>query len=88
MFKIVENKLSDGSVVFDVTGSIGEQSITLSALNEIHACEIARALNQASAIAIEQPMELAGSAWNYADIRDSAPELNRAEQLAEAQLRG
>lgn len=64
MFRIVENKLQDGSSIFEVTGSVGIQSITVSALDEMHACEIAKALNEASAIAIDQPID-----WEDFDAR-------------------
>ena len=58
MFKVIESRLTDGSPVFDVVGSICGQQLTLGAPDEIHACEMARALNGAASIAIDQPLEL------------------------------
>ena len=101
MFTITQQYIG-GQVRHAVVGDIGHQTLTVLATNEMQACEIARALNESAGVELEDVLEtvpaeelhptlpglLTARGFDYAELRDSAPEMTPEEQLAEAQLRG
>ena len=84
MFQITKQWIGS-DVRHAVVGEVGHQLVTVLATSEVQACEIARCLNEAAGIEIEETLEIVSPT----ELHDAMEEImSRADQLAETQLRG
>lgn len=69
MFQITKQRIGN-DLRHAVVGEVGASLITVSATSEIQACEIARLLNEAAGIEVEDLVEVANAADLHAAMED------------------
>lgn len=99
MFQITKQFIGN-EIRHAVVGEAGASLITVLATSEMQACEIARCLNEAAGVEVEDLVETVPAAdlhptlpglltcrgFDYADLRDSAPEMNRDGEFDREQV--
>lgn len=83
MFQITQQLIGD-EIRHCVVGEVGHQLVTVLATSEMQACEIARCLNEAASVEIEDLTEIVGADT----LHEAMDAVLRRDEYLETALRG
>ena len=83
MFQITKQLIGD-EIRHCVAGEVGHQLVTVLATSEVQACEIARCLNEAASVEIEDLTEIVSADT----LHEAMDEIVRRDEYLETALRG